>query len=820
MTTDDIDWLGLADSAAVDPLELKRRLDLVAVCEELGLLLEEQPDGRWLGLCPFHDDHRPSFDVYETDDGFQRCGCFACDFGPANDVYDLLRTLRGYGFSQALGEAQRLAVVTRSSGVRERKSLTRAPVDLPALVEAARAGEALQLVTQALMSDRGIRANGDWVRDEFRLGVTPDGSGVVVPHYAKDGTLVGVKTRRPNVTQERPWEPQAVGGSKLTALYGEWRDQGRKKVVIVEGESDTWSVAWLTRSDEYEVFGLPSGGAARPRREWLEFLSDRDVTLMFDADDGGRTALRNWTAGLAVCSVAQLREGMDPTSENPERVLAALVAATQYGTAPSGGLVPAAYGGHLVRAGDENQTMICDFIPTLRRTVDLPSGFVFQITLPSGVEVDLPSGVFNTDRSLRKWTNEHGYVWQGTTKDAQELYRMLVLESIFLPRVTGVTTAGWAEGAFVLPDPHGVLGSKSWAYVPPETVRNLDELIDLVPGPWDPQIPFILTQLHTPEVITPIIGWIAASMLRPFVKAFPILAVVGTAGAGKSTLLRETLRTFGFMINLTLTSTTPMGVSGFASATNALPVWFDEYRMGARDSARQTFEQVLRDAWESQHSYKGGFGEQRQEIHSLAASSPIAVTGEDAFQETSHLERMCLVNLPLDGRNANALASLYSVERRGFGRAYLEWLIVKVNAGELPEPPTLVERPVHARSVARWGYEVFDLFAQEVCGRELIPFDAARLVASHETAKDAPIVVELIRACENRMSRVGPIAWRDDQGNMCVKPHDLVKAATELMIPIPGGARALRNELSERYVTTPGHSSVYGEYLRIEGFDR
>lgn len=816
--SDQVNWVELADRASVDPLELKRRLDLVGVCEELGILLEEGADGKWSGLCPFHDDHRESFDVYETDDGFQRCGCWSCDFGTSNDVYDLLQTLRGCSFGQALTEAQSLAGVVRAH---ERSVAVSAPVDLSSLVDTAHARAlANQDMVKALLSERSIAVNAEWVVREFDLGVTPDEAGVVIPHRGPDGTVVAAKTRRPDRTEERPWTPIAVSGSKLNQMYGAWRDQGRPRVAIVEGESDTWTLAWLLRNENFEVFGLPSGAAAKPRREWLDQLADRDVTLMFDADDAGRVAARNWTAGLAVCRIAQLREGTDVTSELPERVVAALNGAQPYGMAPSPGLVEAPYGGHLVRAGDENQTMVSDFIPTLSETVELPGGGqVFRLRMPRGELVDLPSSVFTTDRAMRSWANKHGYTWQGITKDVQELHRMLGIDGVFKPRVLGTHTAGWADGAFVLPEPHGVLGSKAWTYVPPETVRNLDELISLQPGPWDPQIPATLTAMHQPDVITPIVGWVAASMLRPYLTAFPILAVVGIAGAGKSTLVREVLGTFGLHIGLTLTSTTPMSVTGFASVSNALPVWFDEYRAGARADARFTFEQVLRDAWESQSSYKGGFGDQKQEVHALAASSPIVVTGEDAFSETSHLERMVLINLPSTGRSPAALSTLYGIERAGFGRVYVEWLLESLTNGTLTAPPKINNRPEHARAVAAWGYGVFSDFAREVCGAELVPYDGSRVAASHDTATALPSYVELIRTCESRIRSGTYIAWRDtEDGTMCLRIHDAVQVARDLGIKLPGGARALRNEIEDKYPTADGHSDTLGAYLKIWDF--
>lgn len=810
----DVDWLGLAHRASIDPGELKRRLDLVAVCETLGMALEEGPDGKWHGLCPFHDDHKPSFDVYEKEDGTQACGCMACDFGPSNDVYDFLRALRGYSFGEALVEAQSLSASVRAAP-RESKALAKREVDFVALVDGAveRAKDD-DAAIHALLSDRSLRVPADWLKQEFGLGVTPDGGGVLVPHRAPDGSPTAAKVRRAT-TEDRPWKPIAISGSKLNQLYGMWRDRGRRSVVLVEGESDTWTVAWLMRFHDCEVFGLPSGAAARPRRDWLDFLAERDVTLLFDADDAGRLALAHWAAGLGVVRVAQLDEGQDATSERPERVLETLAHSQVVGTAPQAGLQEAPFGGY-VRAGDVNQTMIANFVLRLVRTVELPgAGYVFDVALPDGRVVPLPSTELENESKLRRWANAWGYVFQGVTRDTQELLRMLVVDSVFRPRTRGTTVAGWSEDTFVFPDPHGCIGGRSWAYVPPVNSNSFERLIELQPGKWDPHVPRILATLHQPDVITPILGWVAAAPLRPLVRAFPILAVVGTAGAGKSTLIREVLATFGFRANTTLTSTTGYGVTSFVEATNSVPVWFDEYRRGARDEAKQRFEQILRDAWESSSSYKGGMGENRSELSETVARAPIVVTGEDAFSETSHLERMVFLTMSRAGRNPKALEALYAANRQGFGRAYLEWLAEKVNSDSLPEPPAVNDRPSQSRAVATWGYSLLDAFCREVIGEELPPLDLSRVLAQFDEADSHPILLEALRACESRNGRSGPIVWTEG-GDTCVRLHDLLREARDLNLQLPGGARALRNELEERFDVVED-KNVWGQFLRLRG---
>lgn len=811
-------WSELADRAVADPAELKARLDLVAVCEEVGIALDGADD-RWQGLCPFHDDTDPSFSVYETDDGFQRCGCFACDFGPSNDVFDLLQRLRGYGFAAAVREAQALSVATRATGPRERRTpVARPAVDLEPFVTGAyeRAIDDRGPIA-ALLHDRGINVPADWLLAEFRLGVTPDGFGVVVPHYQPDGSVRAAKVRRRSEDGiGHPWRPTAVTGSKLDQLYGVWRDRGKTNVVLVEGESDAWTTAWLTRGYEVDVLALPSGASARPRREWLEYLGDRDVTLLLDADDGGRLALKNWAAALGVVKVAQLDEGLDATSSDPKRVLEAIAHAQTLGTSLAAGLVEAPFGGY-VRASDDDQVPVANFTLRLSRTVAFENeGNVYEVTLPNGHTRPIETSAFGNEAEMRRWSNRHDFVWYGNTRDGQELLRILLNERPFAALARGTRVAGLHDGHFVLPDGSGgTVGGASWAYVAPHPDAPIDPMLNLQPGQWDAAVPVYLAHLHRPDVITPLIGWVAAAPLRSLIRSFPVMAVVGPAGWGKSTVVRETLHTFGYAIEANLTSTTPYGLSQLIESTNAFPVWVDEYRRGARADAKTTFEQLMRDAWDAQASFRGGVGENKSALHATRAAAPIVVTGEDVFSETSHLERLVMIQIPQEGRGEAAYARLETSNRAGMGRSYLEWLVERLRSGTLPVAPNLHNRPAHARAVARWGYGLYTSFVREIVGAELPEWDESMIAGAHDTSSQRPALLDILDEMRDRSNRHGQIVWVQGE-DLCVRVPDLVKEANELGMPLPGGNKAVEAELVARF-DAERDRDTFGLFWRLRG---
>ena len=75
--------------------EAKHSIDLVSVVESAGVEFEQR-GSRHVGLCPFHDDHNPSFYVFP--DGHYKC--FSCqEYG---DSIDFVQKLYSLPFKDAL----------------------------------------------------------------------------------------------------------------------------------------------------------------------------------------------------------------------------------------------------------------------------------------------------------------------------------------------------------------------------------------------------------------------------------------------------------------------------------------------------------------------------------------------------------------------------------------------------------------------------------------------------------------------------------------------------------------------------------------------
>lgn len=787
-------WLNLLSDT--NPAALKDRVNLSDVVAHHGIDLRVDGE-RLVGLCPFHDDHDASFAVWQTDEGSELCGCWSCDFAPG-DVFDFLQRKLSVGFSKAVELVAGYARDGLPAALRiPERDADAPPPDYSAEVSSARARPLTQL--HNFLQSKGLMAPAEWIAAEFRVGVGAQ-SDLLIPHYSLEGELRAVKWRTETV------KPKSKPGSRLDSLYGIWRAHGYKDVVLCEGESDTWAAAWALRDQSVDVLGLPSGVSARPRAEWVDYLRDKRVTLLFDADDAGRRGAASWIGKLIgaseVVRVASLASGEDAVSVGERALLRAVDEAWPY--QDPAGLPVTRMGDRYARVNVNTGavTVITDFVFNVDRLIlTEDAGVVFEVRVPGRTGLQqLTSVELASQQRMRDWTAARLLSFKGGSRDLADIIELLKAESLLVPRVTGTTVAGLHDQSFVLPG--STIGAGNWAYVEPAASANLADTLRLDPGDqWSRRLPAVLSGLHASDIITPLLGWTAAAPLRALCPQFPIFALVGGAGWGKTTLLAAVLRSFGFWASapMTLSATTPHGVATFAASSNAFPVWFDEYRHGARQDTRQALDQILRDAWDGSAAVKGGQGDNKLAIHKTYATAPLAITGEDAFQEQSHAERMIILSIPKDGRNPEAMAELGRLEVTGFGRAYLEWLLRQMRLDCLPAPPAAQNRMEQSRAVAAWGYDLLQQFCREELGYELRPYDDSRLVRTQREMEESPLYVEAVLAALDQLGRDGfPLVWVDGP-DLMIRLLQTVQFIDQTDLTLPGGSRAMLQWFAEQW---------------------
>lgn len=277
----------------LDKNELRSELSLAFVCSELGILLDENATA----CCPFHDDHKPSFEVWTDGSGVERFSCYPC--GIRGDVYDLLQLARGLTFTDALLEAEEMHShqpegYTHVASTRERVLFD--PAVAGQLVEEswARARENagwLCVVTGVVPEDFPLdyRCQVDeFILQVWRLGVDHAGN-TVFPHYDSLGQLTGVKFRS---VEGRRW---AFPGSVFTSLYGGWHARRSRNVLLCEGETD--AIFASLQDPPVDVLALPAG-AGKFIETWTLLEADT-YFLVFDADDAGDEAVSRWTKELS-----------------------------------------------------------------------------------------------------------------------------------------------------------------------------------------------------------------------------------------------------------------------------------------------------------------------------------------------------------------------------------------------------------------------------------------------------------------------------------------------------------------------------------------
>lgn len=825
----EINWDKINQAASLDAAAVKAELPILYVMAHFGHHPALEEAGRWKFVSPFRADSDPSFDVYEKD-GVDRWGDFA--EGTGGDVLDLLKRFIKHetgtepGFTLQVEGANFLLQEMKASGWTGPTLAPRRSFDLDAAkatVGQAVAGLAPFVGTfLAARKDQTLREmDPTWLYDNF--GVSALGETLIVPYLNRQQDVVTYKQRRLDTKM------MAAAGSSFDAvLYGEWRDDDpARPVILCEGETDTWAAAYLLEG--YSALGTPTGVGAHAKQATL--LAGRKVYLAFDGDVAGRKGLRRWAAALLVqdCEVlvVPVPDGYDVAglSNLPELVARARPPVLPPDGAPQvsplGGYVRPAQGPN----GKDESLSNWTFEPV--RELQYDSGSAYEGLLhPGGREVVLTSEALATKNTLIRWANRHGGSWFGSDKDCQLLLAALQAEAAYLPTGRMCTVAGYHDGQFVWPG--GRIGPEHWTYVPPPTDVHLEGALKIEAGPAGAEMVLGLRELHCHAVMDPILCWLAMAPLRALCAAFPILAVTGGSGTGKTTLLSSVVPAFsGSSIQNNLTGTTAHPLLAYAGSTNAFPVWFDEYRPGARADTLQTFNQTLRDAYTGQASAKGGMGTHWAEVKQVQTTAPIIVSGEESFSETSHTQRMVLVHLPVDGKNPEALEHVLSWPVGPLAYSYLAWLFDRF----LPEvrnsllevegvgPLTLSSRVRYNFGILHYGWDLLTRYLADH-GVDLQGQPDLSLVATEaaEAASSSPIRDAILWALEE-MDPDSGVTGVDDR--IAVRVESFVAFVKRRdTFPLPAGATGVRKYLQSHFGGVEGDFNFAGRTRRAVVMDR
>lgn len=346
---------------------VRERVDIVEVIGECVEL--RRAGANYKGLCPFHQEKTPSFNVNAAR---QMYHCFGC--GAGGDVFTFLMSFEGRTFTDAVRtlaergnvpiEEVRESPEKRSARERQRATQER----LVQAVEAASSFYRKQLegaegrVAREYLRKRGLDAA---TIEAFGLGYAPAGwdgltsrlpklsvsavdaetvgliarrrSGdgyydrfrdrVIFPVYDAAGRVIALGGRvLPGAPKEAPKyvnSPESPIYSKSRALYGLFRARAafrqKEPPIIVEGNVDVIAM----HAQGFSSAVAPMGTALTTEQVMLlRRFAGRDsaVTLLFDGDDAGRQAARRAQPALAEGGLGA-RVALLPPSEDPDSFL-------------------------------------------------------------------------------------------------------------------------------------------------------------------------------------------------------------------------------------------------------------------------------------------------------------------------------------------------------------------------------------------------------------------------------------------------------------------------------------------------------------------
>lgn len=811
-----------------EPDTIKRRVPLQWA---IGKFFGVWDAGADMIACPFpdHQDDTPSFNLWSpNDEGLpMRYGCFGCT--AQGDVITLVMFARGVSFPEACRIAvEELAPEIETSGWKPSEAVIQrhnaSPVQLQKTLEAfgpltaAGFDALLQFMRRKGLDGEPIERYA--VEEWGWGGMVELGPTVYMPHRNAAGELTGIKYR--SSRSDSRWNED---GSSFPSLYGAWRDQGRENVFLAEGETDTIRAAYDLRDLAFDVFGLPSGANQKPTEAMRQQLRGRTVYLCGDGDKAGYTANRSWYESGIATFIVRMPEGEDilsariPVPElirersfQPRDMTAQIVVdATKF----------------LRKGGMDERTheakpdvAIADFRFVPERELLTEDGPAWEGHITGTRDsVLLRTQDLNDTRGLTRWAGEHGArSFTGTQKDVQCIRNWIGSQADYLPLERATTKAGRISRSFVGPD--FCIGPDRMRYIAPSAGNaRLAERLTIREGSFDPQALRALEQLNDPGTMAVIIGWLVASLLRGKRAPAPPLFIAGESGAGKTHLVESLLHSFGFHIEANLTTTTPFGVDSFVSSTIGFPVWFDEYRSGARDDSMVRLRQILRDAYNGQSSVKGGMKTQVTELSEVSTWAGIVVSGEMGTSETSLRDRLVYITLNPDGRQRAPYQWLRDDPARtyGLGHTLLTYLasrntatfrIPEVGGGDVPDRFRQTMGFVQAGWDAWLGFRA----TQGIIDTPTPPNFRSMM---ESRAEQADPYLEALRHCEGKRVPGGDAPMLEtvtEEGVVGVRfiPAEVVKEAAAAGITLPGRSQELTAWLKRRYPGTTQSTRIGG----------
>jgi DNA primase len=338
---------------AIADEDIERIRSTVSIVDVVSARVQLKKTGRnWVGLCPFHAERSPSFNVREETGRYK---CFGCD--ASGDVFRFVQEIEHVDFVTAVEQ------LAASAGIQLNYTTTgqsRERARRKQLIEAM--GVAVDWYHERLLTDSGARAARDYLRSRglsgeiartFRIGWAPDDwdllsrSAGIAPDLLRETGLAFENSRKKLQDAFRArvmfpifddnGAPVAFGGRVLPGSSDPAKYKNSPETPIYTKSKTLYGLNWskgaIVQSDQVivcegytDVIGFHHAGVGRAvatcgtafTEEHVRMLKRyaSKVVLAFDADAAGQGAAERfyeWEQKYQVeVTVARLEGGKDP----------------------------------------------------------------------------------------------------------------------------------------------------------------------------------------------------------------------------------------------------------------------------------------------------------------------------------------------------------------------------------------------------------------------------------------------------------------------------------------------------------------------------
>ena len=272
------------------------------IYSQLGVRATKGANGWRQGRCPFHEDKHESFS-FNTVSGGWKCHA-GCGGG---GLVSFIERLYSYEKAAAWRFLCQTVGVNNDAEDNKLKAVAKSYV-------AQLAGREKPLLSRGLTA-KLLRAWGIGWSGELKSPLKTRSNRFTFPVFDELGRVINIRYYKPGA-EDQKMLPHIDSNGKApfgNALYGAHKLNGHPDIVVCEGEIDCINLWGL---------GIPSVtstcGAGSWDDSWSRALSGKNVTVLYDNDDAGRSGSRNTAKSLckyANVSIAQWGEVTDKTDD-------------------------------------------------------------------------------------------------------------------------------------------------------------------------------------------------------------------------------------------------------------------------------------------------------------------------------------------------------------------------------------------------------------------------------------------------------------------------------------------------------------------------